>query len=875
MNNKKTILALLVVLLSLPLVSAAWFDNGSTWQQERTLSLTGVNVNDVIRIDVNSDNVSPFGNLFAANVNDGNTFAFVNCNSGVQAFHQLLNYVQDSNIAFDVAIGANTGTICMRYGDDTNTLNTAQPFDTYTFFDDFSDTNSLSNPDWVSNGGVWTVIGGRMQWDSGADADTISSDLGSSESYSSGFSMRSQISNGCGASCGFGISNNADPRAAVADADGYEIISDVGSGLLRIQELVNGNNSGMQIGTNFAWGLGNTFEMRRDSSGNFQFLLNNGHSSVVPAGSDTSTTTGQYVYAIHGTTTSEHFAFVSFTNNFNVATTETFGAEVVQDSNALTITVLDEIALTAISGATIDFNSGTYTTNGAGQISIPLSGIPADANTQFTINIDVNADYTARDFIFDLNRDSDVSFTGLMLETSSGRSIEYQIFQPDESTLITNSIVEFRRNLLTFQGLSGRLKTNSVGKLTAFVQDDANYVMRIFDATTAPITQRDYNGTLVNVKIPLNITNTSQQLTPFAIEVGGLAQETLSGLTSDTTVQIFSDTVEFYNIAIDFNSDFFPTSILIQTTGGQTTSTFQPYLVPQTGNLASIIFTINNINQKQTIPDILIVSETVIDGGLVVVESKESDITGTAEFHFQVGRTYTLSFFDSDGVLIFSGQLDAKSVDTELFAALAERVLFVSPEPGGIVNISWIPVVGSVQPIDGNITLTQLLTPFNTIIGDVNIFITHLNDANVIFNRVFTLDSSAADQNITFDVNVSGFNADFPLNVNLQIFDTNGALIGFIQIKEYYFIESRIVPAFDALKTELGEFPVMFISVILATVALGLVTFFSPSTNNNWVGILGVILTGFFVIISWIPIEAWLIATAMTIGMFLWRDREQ
>ena len=378
----------------------------------------------------------------------------------------------------------------------------------------------------------------------------------------------------------------------------------------------------------------------------------------------------------------------------------------------------------------------------------------------------------------------------------------------------------------------------------------------------------------VIVKKPLDIS-TLAELTPFDMTASDNPAQSFSALSADTNFFFFLDVTFSSSINIDFNTDYFPTSRLFDFTSTSNDFVFQPFLVTQTGNLASIIFTINNINQKQTIPDILIVSETVISGDLVIVESKESDITGTAEFHFEVGRTYTLSFFDSDGVLLFSGQLDAKSVDTELFAALAERVIFVSPEPGGIVNISWIPVVGSVQPVDGNVTLTQLLTPFNTVIGDVNIFITHLNDTNVIFNTVFTLDSSAADQNITFDVNVSGFNDNFPLNVNLQIFDTNGVLIGFIQIKEYYFIESRIISGFEALKTELGEFPVMFISVILAATALGLVTFFSQSVNNNWVGVIGIVLTGFFVIISWIPIEAWLIATAMTIGMFLWRDREQ
>jgi len=35
------------------------------------------------------------------------------------------------------------------------------------------------------------------------------------------------------------------------------------------------------------------------------------------------------------------------------------------------------------------------------------------------------------------------------------------------------------------------------------------------------------------------------------------------------------------------------------------------------------------------------------------------------------------------------------------------------------------------------------------------------------------------------------------------------------------------------------------------------------------------IVTAFFVIVTWIPLEAWLVSASMSVGMILWRDREQ
>lgn len=539
-------------------------------------------------------------------------------------------------------------------------------------------------------------------------------------------------------------------------------------------------------------------------------------------------------------------------------------------TGSLDITVFDENKLFPINGAIIDFNSGTYTTDTLGQISIPLADLTPG---QFEITIDVNSQYTQRKFNLDLNQFSSDDVNFLMLQNTDGTLRDYKIFQPDETTPITNSFVEWQRTDGIPNGVAQKTKTSATGTVSFFGQQDANYTLQITDLVSD--INRTYTGTLLTIKIPLDAEDLVTTLTPYSVTVGGLASQSFTNLTSDLTFRIFSDTVNFYNIGVDFNADYFPTNKLIQTKGGKATEEFQPYLILQAGNLASIIFTIDNINQKQTIQGIKIVSETIIGGTLTEVESKFSDITGTAEFHFIIGNDYVLSFFDSEGSLIFSGTLTAKSVDTTLFAALAQQVLFGTAEPTGNFNLSWSPIVSQINPVDGNITITNTINPFNTVVGDVNVFISHISDSNIIFQRIFTLDSSDQNQTITYDVNVSGFDDDVLLKINVQVFDVNGFQISNIQVKQYSFKVSRIIGAFESLKEDLGAFPVMFLAIVFSAAIVGLITLFSTNPDNNWVGPLALVGTAFFVIITWIPLEAWLVAASMSIGLTLWRDREQ
>ena len=850
-----------------------WFDTDFTWKRAITVGATNTNV---IQVDINSGTMSGgFGNLFDASVNSGFSVAFTNSTEAVQLPHDLIYWTADTNAGFRVNLSSeSTGTIYMYYGNDSNSSNMATPNTVYTVFDDFADGDYTTGfQTWTVLDGTWSVVGEKLQWDSGANRDVIYTDIGSSTSYAGGLLNEGSFASAC-EGCSLGINNETDPGAG--SADGYDFDADRSTPVIHIQKYENAVNSFLRTINQIV--DDETLTLVRNSSADFRLYMANDPLPLAASTNDNTTTAGRYVYFKHGndaTPASDKLDFVKFSTDFNVDATKVFGSEEEQ-------------------------SAANFITSGS-QALDPEKGIASTTLTFTNASNPIDANFTW--FVDDVNKGNDVNYSQVFTVVG-----DYNVFLAmdsagelfsDQETITISTVVQsvdinFSYNNFTVNQVDVNFGVTFDGNGTAFnwgFPSDSNILTRNAQKTytssgskevCVTITTTDANKSIcenfyvgrVIVKIPLDIT-TLDELSPFDLETTVFPVQSYTGLTVDSNIFVFNDSTNFDStIQVDFNSDYFSTSRIF--TFNSFLFNYQPYLVPVTGNLATIIFTINNINQKQTIPDIKIVSETVIGGNLIIAESKESDITGTAEFHFEIGRTYTLSFFNPDGNLIFSGELDAKSVDTELFAALATGIIFTAPEAGGIINVIWTPTVASVQPAtDGNITLTQSFTPYNTVIGDVNIFVTHITDTNVVFNQIFTLDSSDPSQNITFDINVSGWDDTQLLEINLQIFDTNGFQIGVIQSKKYSFQTTQVPGAFESLREELGDFTVMILSIIMACSLLGLITLFSPTTDNNWVGVIAVILTGFFVLVTWIPIEAWLVAASMTIGMSLWRDREQ
>lgn len=378
-----------------------------------------------------------------------------------------------------------------------------------------------------------------------------------------------------------------------------------------------------------------------------------------------------------------------------------------------------------------------------------------------------------------------------------------------------------------------------------------------------------FNIGRVLTKIPLDITNVSSLLTPFNISVSQLPSQSYSALSSDSNILFFTDSTSFNStIFVDANADFFSTSRAFLFDSNNLFFEFQPYLTPQAGNLESIITTLSNATQRRTITGIRIESRTDVNGTFTLVESKFSDITGTAAFHFDIGKTYELKFFDTVGSLIFTGILVPKSTDTELFAFLQEAAINVVPTTVGNIIINWIPSTGNLKPVDQNVTVTQILNSFNITIGDVNVIVSSVNDDNVFYSQIFSV--NATDVNLTYDINVSSItNSSDLLGIRLDIFDVNGFLIQTSQSVKYTLFPTDIIDGADSIKTGLGTVLSVFMAVLISFIVIALITNGSIGEDLNFIGIGAFLLTGMFVMFGFIEFNTWAFATLLSIGLML------
>ncbi len=200
-----------------------------------------------------------------------------------------------------------------------------------------------------------------------------------------------------------------------------------------------------------------------------------------------------------------------------------------------------------------------------------------------------------------------------------------------------------------------------------------------------------YTGTTLTVKVPLDEI-TAELLSPWNLTVGGLAQHSFTGLTGDANFLIFSDTVDFYLNTVDVNAEYFSRTYLVQTKGGATTETLQPYLLNTADGSQITIQTQSGI--REPLANIRIVISKNIGGSVVEVQSMLSDVTGSALASLRAGDVYLISFFSGTTLLDSTDNFVPTVTPTFFYFNLTTGLII--DQPANPVSVVFDPATGAI-----------------------------------------------------------------------------------------------------------------------------------------------------------------------------------
>lgn len=508
----------------------------------------------------------------------------------------------------------------------------------------------------------------------------------------------------------------------------------------------------------------------------------------------------------------------------------------------------DNVSVGARPLASPIYTQKNFTTPGVKVIQATIQN--QDGNTSAILSITLTSDTTAPTIVvFDQNIMSGTKY-GVTLNCvdSVSPTLDYNIFINGNSISSGSDSNNFRKYLNN--------------------QTFPNFGLNNFNAKCIDVfgnsSTRDGNSlAFMQVKIPKN-ASTLTNITPFSITSSDF-NVNLTGLSGDQNIAgiVLSD---FVSIRIDANSEFYPATYVVSTS---TTTPIQPYLVPVSGNVEVAVYTINNQQGRQSIPNVLVESYTLINGVQTLVESKYSDGSGVALMHFIVGQSYTIKAYYNNVLKI---NLPYTPSSTNLFIFIdTGTVTNISPQGG--LTIDWYHSPTQMIPgADGNISIWQLLKPFNTTIGDVNLIVSQ--GGSQVYTQRFMNINSAVDYNLNYDVNVAALNAFAPLTIELYVYDVNGALLSHGNAS-YSFVSSTLyIDTVGNIKNGLGLFVTTTLSILLTAFIISRIIATRFGEDNNFLGILALLILGACAFLGFIAMTTFFFAIMISSAAMLWKLRD-
>ena len=531
----------------------------------------------------------------------------------------------------------------------------------------------------------------------------------------------------------------------------------------------------------------------------------------------------------------------------------------------LNLHFIDENTSAAIQ-PTVTVNGSSKSPDANGLVSIDLN---YTINRSYTI-IALTPAKTSRTWIYDYNQFSAIDLNLLLLDTNKGLDIDFKFYYPDQITLLSNSYVEFLDN--GTNKLASRIKTNSLGETTVFLNTDADYNLSIVSPSALTYS---YYPTTVSVLPPRKESDLSE-IAPilFDVEVGGLAQQSYTGNAATITFGIFSNTSDNYLITIDANdSSYYDRTYYLKTFGNPQTYSLQPYLVDSTDGISVKVIT-QSIIDFLPIGNVTIeIYKVVADEGKVLLETVVTDDKGEAFTSGIVNDNYDYEVYYNNNLV---KNFDIKTTSTTLYIRFNPSSITALPA-NIFVNIGFFPIFSVIT--DLNTVFAQKLFLYNAEADSLRIWVKELDlngnvpDAN-LYSTYIT--SGLVDgYSHSFDY------SDIPswdLNKNLRIYasvcitDSNC----FTKRMTYYYSLGTSGELWQALtvdlKTDLGCTGEVcpFLILISFLVSIGVAGFLSVSLPfvdlDNHLGFVFIGIFGLFTLISWVHWALWFAAALLIIA---------
>jgi hypothetical protein len=562
---------------------------------------------------------------------------------------------------------------------------------------------------------------------------------------------------------------------------------------------------------------------------------------------------------------------LTVTSNISISSTQCVSLLTTGDVN---IQIIDENTLTPISNASVTLNGTSITQNLDGTLVF-------DMNQLLSTNIIVASSPTKseRTWMFNADINSDKNILLTLLDTTKGSSVEFKIRDINGNVFTdSNVIVNIRKPSspnIDYNSYSGM--TDSEGFITIFLNgnplDDGDYRFIVNNSTT----RLDYNVSTVTVNVPIREdSNGSILLTPFNVSVTGLSGFNRSGLTSSVSFTILANTVSYYNLSVDVNTDFYPRTYGLRTKATENL-TIQPYINLVSTSSTIALFFINKNNRTERLPGLFVeVLRNIPGTGTVVIQSATTDATGTFNGSFLNNIRYTIRV-------------------TNDFNQICN---FNTPDP---CLLEFIPTVSSNEiaidliEIDLNsahMTIIYNFIPNNGMLdknssGDYNFTF----DINAYYLRHLTIAVYSGNSIITRNTFDSGnailYTSTFLINLpgNL-VSDFNGVTIIIIAngidgnqiITQTYLpqlenaVFSRLLTSLRNLPNIIG-YPILVLTSILLT--LGVMVLFGFTTGSSGLAILSMwaMLGIFTFVFGWIPALGFYLSIISGIVGFLWTER--